>query len=208
MSTFSSSSIGRIAIAIAVVELIGLVFITLFYSIGGLFGPLNDLCVGLGGILSGGLAWMLYPMHRSHAPRLSRFTLGAALIGACIAPVGSGLVILRVTGWFFAGLVTTFGYSLIGLWLLALSYSALRWRAFPRRLAQLGIIAGAITAIGLLASPGILVGTDAINSAQWFVLASMFLGGLGWAILYTIWCMWLGRLLASQRLDLQGAIIA
>ncbi len=97
MSTSSSSSIGQIAIAIAVVELIGLVFITLFYSTGGLFGPLNDLCVGLGGILSGGLAWMLYPMHRSYAALPSRFALGAALVGACLDPVGSRRVILKVT---------------------------------------------------------------------------------------------------------------
>lgn len=208
MSTFLLSSIGRIAIAIAVVAFFGLVFIALFYSIGEPFGTLNDVCVALGGILSGGLAWMLYPTHRSYAPRVSRFALAAALVGACLAAVGSGLVIFRVTGWLLAGLVTTFGYALIGLWLLGLSYSALRWLAFPRRLAQFGIVAGGVTAIGVLAGPGILAGTDAIGSAQWFVFASMFLGGLGWNILYAIWCVWLGRLLLSQRLDLKVATTA
>ncbi len=41
--------------ALALVAIIGLVFITLFYSLiesgGGLFGTLNDVCVALGGIL-------------------------------------------------------------------------------------------------------------------------------------------------------------
>jgi len=205
VSTFSLSTIGRMAITIAVAEFIGLVFIALFYSIGGPFGTLNDVCVALGGMLSAGLAWMLYPTHRSHAPRVSPFALGIALVGACLAALGSGLVIFKVTGWFLAGLVTTFGYALIGLWLLGLSYSALRWLAFPRRLAQFGIVAGGVTAIGVLAGPGILARSDAIGSAQWFVLGSMFLGGLGWNILYAIWCTWLGRLLLLQRLDLQVA---
>ncbi|MEO8194604.1 MAG: hypothetical protein ABI681_12205 [Gemmatimonadales bacterium] len=202
MRTFPLPIIGRLAITIAVVALIGLVFIALFFSVGGPFGTLNDVCVALTAMLSGGLVRVLYPTHRSYAPRLSRVALGTGLVGACLAAVGSGLVIFNVTGWFLAGLVTTFGYALIGLWLLGFNYSALRRLAFPRRLALFGIAAGGITAIGVLAGPGILARTDAMDSAQWFVSASMYAGGLGWNILYAIWCMWLGRLLLSNRLDL------
>lgn len=201
-STFPLPTIGRLATTIAAVALIALVFIALFFSIGGPFGTLNDVCVALVGILSGGLVWMLYPTHRSYARRLSRFALGTGLVGACLAAVGSGLVIFNVTGWFLAGLVTTFGYALIGLWLLGLNYSALRYLVLPRRLALFGIVAGAVTAIGLFAGPGILARTDAINSAPGFVSASMYAGGLGWNILYAIWCMWLGRLLLLNRLEL------
>jgi len=164
--------------ALALVAIIGLVFITLFYSLiesgGGLFGTLNDVCVALGGILSGGLVWKLYPTHRSHAPRESRITLGIGLVGACLVPIGSGLVIFNVTGWFLAGLVTTFGYAMIGLWLLELNNSALHWIAFPRGLAQYGIVTGWIMAIGLLAAPGILARTDSIETAQWFVLIALY----------------------------------
>jgi hypothetical protein len=171
----------------------GLAFITLFYTIGGPFGTLNDLCVALGAVLSGGLAWMLYPMHRSYAPRLGRLALGSGLVGACLAPIGSSFAIFDVTGWFLAGLVTTFGYALIGLWLLELNYSALRRLALPQQLAQFGVIAGGIASVGILAGPGIIARTDAIESAQWFVLAGLYVGGLGWNILYAIWCIWLGR---------------
>src|SRR3990172_2413785 len=203
VNSHSATATGRLAIALAVVAVLGLAFIALFYSVGGPFGTLNDLCVALGGILSGGLGWMLYPMHRSYAPRLSRFALGSGLVGACLAPIGSGLAIFDVTGWFLAGLITTFGYALIGLWLVAFNYSALRWPAFPRRLAQFGIVAGGIATVGIGAVPGIVARTDAMESAQWLVLKALYLGGLGWNILYTIWCIWLGRLLLSNRVVLQ-----
>ncbi len=117
MRASSASITGQIALALALVAIIGLVFITLFYTRieggGNPFATLNDVCVALGGILSAGLIWKLYPTHRSHAPRESRFTLGIGLVGACLVPIGSGLVIFNVTGWFLAGLVTTFGYATV-----------------------------------------------------------------------------------------------
>ncbi|MGB3714815.1 MAG: hypothetical protein WA996_10335 [Candidatus Promineifilaceae bacterium] len=207
MKTSSSTTIGRIAIALAVVAVLGLVFIALFYALfegsGGPFGTLNDICVALGGILSGGLVWGLYSNHRTYAPRMSRFALGSGLVGACLVPIGSGLAIFNITGWFLAGLVTTFGYALIGLWLLGLNYSARGWPGFPHRLALIGIVAGGVMVIGILSGPGIVARIDAADSAQWFVLAALYVGGLGWNILYTIWCIWLGRLSLSKRLALQ-----
>jgi len=212
MNTSSSTTIGWIAIITGIVAIVGLIFIALFYALiesgGDSFGTLNDLCVALGGILSGILVWRLYPIHRSHAPRASHFALGSGMVGACLAPFGSGLVIFNITGWLLAGLVTTFGYALIGLWLLGLNYSARRWLAFPQRLAQFGILAGGVMASGILAGPGILARTDAMESSQWFVLTALYVGGLGWNILYTIWCIWLGHLLLSKRLELHVATIA
>ena len=211
MKTSSRTTIGRIAMALAVVAILGLVFITLFYALfdgsGGPFGTLNDICVALGGVLSGGLVWRLYAIHRTYAPRPSRFALGIGLLGACLAPIGSGLAIFNITGWFLAGLVTTFGYALIGLWLLGLNYSAQGWPAFPRRLAQFGMVAGGIATVGILAGPGIIAGTDAADSAQSFVLVALYVGGLGWNILYTIWCIWLGRLWLSNRFMLRTVLL-
>lgn len=197
MSAHSLSATGRTAISITAVALMGLVFIALFFAIGGPFGTLNDICVGVGGILSARLAWMLYPMHRSRAPRGSRFVLAAAVLGACVVAVGSGLVIFKITDWFLAGLVTTFGYGLIGAWLLGLNSSLLRSTEFSRQLSLLGTVAGAVAAIGLLAFPGILARVDAAGSAPWFVSGSMYVGGLGWNILYAVWCMLLGRMLVT-----------
>ncbi|HLO14376.1 MAG TPA: hypothetical protein VK206_06085 [Anaerolineales bacterium] len=198
MRNILSTASGYVALTIGVIAIVGLVFIILFYSTGGPFGTLNDLCVAVGGILSGILVGLLYPMYGAYAPRFSRIALVLGLIGALLAPIGSALVVFDITGWFLAGLVTTFGYALIGLWLLGFSYAARRDTAFPRRLAQFGVVAGAFTVIGLLAGPGILSRTDAIETAEWFVLAGLFLGGLGWNLLYTIWCIWLSRFLLSK----------
>jgi hypothetical protein len=208
MSRSASSTIGRVALAVAAVELTGLVFIAIFYAsmdtVDGPFGTLNDLCVALGGILSGVLAWMLYRTHHTYAARAGDAARALALAGAMIAPLGSLLVIADITGWFLAGLVTTFGYALIGLWLLLVNISALSWTAYPRRLAIFGLVAGACMAIGLLAGPGILARVDSTDSAAWYVLAGLYLGGLGWNILYSAWCIWFGRLSMSPAFSLAG----
>lgn len=205
MSSFSSATIGRLATAIAIVGVLGLICIALFAALGGPFGTLNDICVGLGGVLSGGLAWLLYPTNRTSAPRLSRVALGTNWVGAALCALGSGLVIGHVTGWFLAGLVTTFGYALIGLWLVATNLSGAGMPVLPKRFTRFGIVAGGIAASGVLAGPGILARNDAIVSAPWFVSASLYVGGLGWSLLYTMWCLWLGRLLLSHRAEPLGA---
>ncbi len=201
----SPSAIGRIAIAVGIVELIGLVFIAIFYgfieSFGGPFGTLNDLCVALGGILSGALVWTLYSTQRLGG----RLAVGSGIVGALLAPLGSALVITNVTGWFLAGLVTTFGYALIGLWLLTVNRSSRSLTTVPRGLARFGMLAGGVMAVGLLVAPGILARIDAPEVAPWFVQAGLYLGGLAWNILYPIWCIWFGRLLVSKKLLLQAS---
>ena len=203
MRASSASTAGQIAIALAVIVIVGLVSISLYYALlqrgDNPFGTLNDICVALGGFLSGALAWKLYPTHRSHAPRESRISLMLALVGSCLVPVGSALVVFNITGWLLAGLVTTLGYALIGLWLVELSSSALHWLAFPKQFAHYGIIAGWVMAFGLLAAPGILARIDTMQAAPWYVLLALFVGGLGWNILYTIWCVGLGRLLLLNQ---------
>ena len=151
--------------------------------------------------MSGGLAWRLHPANRASAPRLSWFALGTNWVGAALCAVGSALVIFQTTGWFLAGLVTTFGYSLIGLWLLTTNLLAPRRLAWPRRLSRFGVAAGGVTASGVLAGPGILARTEALGSAPWYVSAAIYVGGLGWCVLYTIWCLWLSRFMLSPRAD-------
>ncbi len=199
MRTSSAFTTGQIAIALAIVAILGLVFIALFSTFlehgGNPFGTVNDICIALGGILSGGLAWKLYPTHYLHAPRESRFALIFALIGACLVSIGSVLVAFNITGWFLAGLIVTFGYAMTGLWLVGLSYSTLNWSAFPRTLAQYGLITGWIMMIGMFTAPGILAGINAMQVAPWFILIALFVSSLGWSVLYTILCIGLGYLL-------------
>jgi hypothetical protein len=196
-SAFPSRTIGWLAITIGGVTFLGIATLMLLFTVGGVFGTLNDLCNGVEAILSAVLAWRMHPWLGSHAPRLNRFTLIAAGLGALIASIGSALIVLDVTDWYLAGLYTMLGYALVGVWLFGLNAAALQSSAWPRRLAQLGLLTAVCMAIGFLAGPGILGGVDVVDAAPWFVNLGL-LGSLGWMFLYPCWCLWLGRLLVSN----------
>jgi hypothetical protein len=200
-NNFPSRTLGWVAIAIGGVTLIGVVSLILFFTIGAFFGTLSDLCIALEAVLSALLAWMLYPAHRAYSPRLSRFLLTAALVGALVAFIGSAFVIFDITGWFLAGLMNFFGYALVGLWLLGLNYYFVQRRdiRWPPRFVQLGLVSGAIMAIGLLTGPGIVGRVDDPELAPWFVSGAQ-VASLGWLLLYPIWSIWLGRLFLTNRL--------
>lgn len=176
-SSFSSSTIGWLAVAIGVAGLAGLLFIILFFSVGQPFGTLNDVSIGLAAILTGALACVLYSAHHAQSPQLSGFALAAALAGALVVVVGSVLVISGVKGWFLAGLYMTAGNALIGLWLAGLTYSVLRTNSWPHGIAVSGLMAGVTMAVGLMSIPGILHGVDAQASAPWYVNAG-YVGAL------------------------------
>jgi hypothetical protein len=190
-----SVTVGWVAIATGVVALIGLAFIILFFTVGQPFGTLNDICIGLAAILSGVLAWMLYPEHHAQSPLLSQVVLIVALAGGLVVAIGSALVIFGVTGWFLAGLYMAAGNALIGLWLLGLNYSAQHGNSWPLSLAIFGLVIGVIMALGLVAVPGIFSGVDSQETAPWIINYVGQAGGLGWLVLYPIWCILLGRIL-------------
>ena len=74
---------------------------------------MNDYGNGLAGTLGALLAWTLRPRA---AP-----AIGAAFLGAVLTVAGSALVVSEATGYFLAGLVSSVGFALIGLWLIALN---------------------------------------------------------------------------------------
>jgi hypothetical protein len=201
-NNFPSRTLGWLAIAIGGVALVGVVSLILFFTFGGFFGTLNDLCIAIEAILSALLAWMLFPAHRALSPRSSQFMLAAALAGALVAFIGSVFVIFDITGWFLAGLMNFFGYALVGLWLLGLNYLARRMDGWPRRLIQFGLVSGASMAIGLLTGPGMVGRVDDPELAPWFWYVAP-VASLGWLLLYPIWSIWLGRLLLMNRLTVQ-----
>ena len=55
--TFSSVSIGWVAIATGIAGLLGFIFIVLFFTVGQPFGTLNDIFIGLTAIMSLALVW-------------------------------------------------------------------------------------------------------------------------------------------------------
>ena len=193
----------RLAIVTGVSGLLALVLLILFFVVGGPFGTLNDICNGITGILSGLLAWKL--SRKSHS---SAFFLTVSSIGTLGVVIGSILIIYDITGWYLAGLYTSAGYALIGLWLSALNYSVRQIKPWPHRLVNLGFISGIMMALGLLTLPGIINRIDDWSSGPWYINYVGQLGSLGYLLLYPLWCILVGRnlILKENQAEIRSGV--
>lgn len=185
---------------IGLVGLTGIVTISLYYTVRGPFGTLNDIGNGLMAVLTAVWAAWLHPRLSAEAPRPAGAALAAAWVGAVVAVAGSVLVIFGYTGWYLAGLVTALGYALIGIWVFGASRWAARSGAWPRRQARWGQVVGILMALGLLALPGILARVDNAARAPWWAHLGLA-ASLSWFGLYPLWCLWLAFRPRARRLD-------
>lgn len=192
-SNTSSSTIAWLALAIAAVTLLGLALLILMYTFSsGTLGMLNDMAIAIAALLSVALAWILYPLHQVRSPQLALPTLILAAVGAVIVVVGSVLSISGTTGFILAGLYMMVGNALLGLWLLSLNQAS-QWQ---HGLVILGLVTGAVMALGLAAIPGIFTGTDSFKDSSWLTWVGQ-MGFFGWAVLYPIWCLRLWNMLRT-----------
>jgi hypothetical protein len=191
----AGASVSRLATAAGVVQLVGLLSLIVFFVAGDPFGTLNDLCIALTGVLSAALAWQLSAVFTARSLALGWLEPALAGLGALIVVAGAALVITRTTGWVLGGLWMEFGYAWIGVWLLAFCLAAQGSAGWPRGLTGLGLVAAGLMVLGVLTLPGLLRGLDAWEALPWYVNVGQA-GGLGWLLLYPLWCLWLGRVLA------------
>ena len=183
-------TISRLALVTAVVVWLGVLSLIIFYIIsGGPFGFINDVANGLVGLLSISLAWLWLPERPTGWIRLA---IAAATVGAMVTVSGSILIIFDITGWYLAGLVSSVGNALIGIWLLLSNRLHRQDAELPRGLIMLGVTAGIFMIIGLLALPGVLAGIDDPQVAPVYVNAGL-LSWMGTYLLYPMWCLWLSR---------------
>ncbi|TDO55426.1 hypothetical protein EV651_114122 [Kribbella sp. VKM Ac-2571] len=159
-----------------------------FYAVGGPFGFIKDLGNAAFGVLSLALAWLLQP------PAYRLLLLGVAAVGAALTVVGTVLVVADMTGFYLAGLWSSFGFALIGLWLLAVSPHG------PTGLRRSGVVTGAVMLLGLVGVPGILIGLDDMDNAP----AWTFVAGLSWAGTYLLFPVWSLRLAGENRAERGG----
>ena len=194
----SRSSI-PVARTLGVVGLLSWLSLIVFFIVGDPFGTLNDVGNGALGLLSGALAVTLRPAATAPNPGIEVLA-SSAVLGAAIAVVGSVLILWDITGFYLAGLVSGMGFALIGVWLVVFN----RWIAddvrqrCPRRLPIVGILAGAIMAVGFINIPGIVWGLDDMEKAPVWILA----GGINWLgtyVLFPVWSIWFSRALARTR---------
>jgi hypothetical protein len=185
---------GRLALAIGAVAAGSAGCLATYFAVGGPFGTMNDIGNAATGVLSGLLAWRLRDELTSG---VGPVVTAAALLGAAITVVGSALVVSGTTGWFFAGLVSSVGFAAIGAWLAVLNRNGRAAEASPRRLRTLGVVSGALMAVGAFSAPGIVLGLDdAATAPAWAWIGSM--GWLGTYVVYAAWAIWTGAIGARQ----------
>jgi hypothetical protein len=193
MASDAISMVGWVALATAGVGLLAILFIILLYTVNSVFGPLNDICNGLLGILSGVLAAMLYAQYGAQSPFLSLVGLILALAGAAVVVVGSVLVVSGRTGWYRAGFYTMAGFAGIGLWLVGQNLLVQPAGGWPQSLVIAGLVVGGLMVLGLAAIPGLFSGIDSWETSPWYLkYVGMSASSLGWLVLYPLWCLWLG----------------
>jgi hypothetical protein len=178
--------------AVAAVDLLGVVCLALFFAVGGPFGFINDVANAVVGVLSGVLAWFWSPIR---SLKWRWLALAAAGVGAIVMVIGSVLVIFDITGYYLAGLVSAVGAAFIGCWVLIANRFPPYAGELPRGVRVTGLAAGAVMLVGLLAVPGVLARVDDQNASPWYVVAAQ-LSWLGTYLLYPIWCF---RLARTQR---------
>jgi hypothetical protein len=192
-----SAAIGWVSLAAGVAGLLGFAFIILFFTVGQPFGTLNDVFICVTALLSLALALMLYPSFHARLPSLSLTALVIGLAGVVLVVAGSVLAISGRSGFYLSGLYMSAGYALVGLWLMALSYSALRADALPHGLSILGVIAGAMMALGLVAIPGIVRGVDTKEYQLTVVNAILGTSWMGYFAVFPVWCVLQGRMIVA-----------
>ncbi len=180
---------GRLALAVGVCAAGSAVCLATFYAVQGPFGTINDIGNAAAGVLSAGLAWRL---RRQIPGRVGGLAVGLAIVGAAITVAGSALVISGTTGFFLAGLVSSVGFAGIGAWLLVLNRSDAAVASWPARLRMLGVAAGAVMALGVVAAPGIFLRFDDMATTPGWVWIGL-VGWLGIFVLYPAWAIWLAR---------------
>lgn len=179
---------GRLALAVGVVASGSAVCLATYFVVGAPLGTINDIGNAATGILSGWLAWRL---RRQGASSGADVAVIAALVGAAIVVVGSVLVVSGTTGWLLAGLVSSVGFAGIGTWLVVANRTASEAEAWPRRLRSVGLAAGALMAVGIVAAPGILLRLDDMATAPGWVWIG-FVNWLGTYVAYPAWAIWMG----------------
>ncbi|HZX08364.1 hypothetical protein [Kribbella sp.] len=161
----------QVALAHAVVGFATCLCLIVFYTGASAFGPINDVGNAALGVLSCALAWVLRPRRT--------VLLGFAAIGAALTVLGTVLVLAGVTGFYLAGLWSSFGFALIGVWLVGVR----------------GFLPGAVMLLGLVGVPGILMGLDDMGSAPGWTFAA----GISWAGTYLLFPAWSLRLARQDR---------
>ena len=180
---------GWAAILSAVATLLTLITGILFFSAGGLFGPINDAASVIQMLLMLPVAAALYLLTRHDATALALLAAAIGVAGMLIAAVLQALLVFRVVEYEQTTAATLFAGGAVGVWLVLANLLAVAAGSLPGGLVLTGVVAGAgyvLLVIGF--RPGGQV-------------HPLFYVGSGLAVIgYTLWGAWVGFLFLSGGL--------
>ena len=187
-----------IALTLAAVAAVGVIGLILLSVLGDPFGTLNDLGNAAIGVLSAVLALSIFAGRGSVRRGGHGAGLGASILGGAVMIIGSLLVILEVSGWYYAALVSSLGAAGIGLWLVVVNDRFAGFGGLSVGALRLGRFAGIVMLAGVLAVPSLLNRVDDWEIPPWYLSCSQ-VSWLGTYVLYPIWCVLLARSLGRSE---------
>jgi hypothetical protein len=180
---------GWAAILSAAATLLTLITGILFFSAGGLFGPINDAVSVIQMLLMLPIAAALYLLTRHDATALALLAAAIGIAGMLIAAVLQALLVLRIVEYEQTAAATLSAGGAVGIWLVVANLLAVAAGALPVGLALTGVVAGAGYVL-------LVIGFRRGGQGH-----PLFYAGSGLAVMgYTVWGAWLGFLFLSGGL--------
>ena len=184
---------GWSAIVSAIMTILGLVTLLIFFAQGEPWGTLNDITSVILALSLLPVLLMLYRLHRREAPTIILCTLIIGVIALLAAVIVQSLLIIKVLTYDQTAILAPSAFGLFGATLMVFGFLGRSNASLPRRLIWLSIIAGA---------GYVLVITGFILGGQAHPLATI--GGLMAVLGYPIWAIWFGRLVLSGEATTQS----
>ena len=205
MTALTSKTTGWLALGIGIASVIGVTLLFIFltgyftnqYQLQ-IYGTYSDIAGIFPPIFSAILGTTIYLSQRGSSPKPGFLNLIGVWIGTALILYGAWLIVTGRGSLVKQGSYHSFGYGLIGLWLLRLNSNAGKKRIFPPLLSRLGLVSSAFMLVGLLGLYGLVLNLDG-NAPTPFLTVTGGISFLGQGILYPIWCILLGGWILSNN---------
>jgi len=205
MNGFTTKTTGWLALGVGITSIVGVALLFIFLT--GYFtnqfqlqkfGTYSDIAGIFPPIISAILASTIYFSQRGSSPKPGFLYLAGVWIGTALILYGAWLIVTGSGGLVKQGAYHSFGYGLIGLWLLTFNSNAGKKEILPSPMVRLGLVSSAFMLVGLLGLYGIILNLDG-SSPTPFLMTTGGISFIGQGILYPIWCIWLGYWNLSKK---------
>ncbi len=219
-----SPYVGWSAILSGGVQLLGLVFLILFYALEApqvmhsgepstppLFGTLNDASFIFVALFMIPPALALHRRTQSKNPALAGVTLMIGSIGMLGGAIVQLLYVPRVISSVQSSPWLTLSIGIIGVWMLLVNLLGRRGGDLPGRQAWLGMITGILMSFlpitYFVGGGSEIVSDPSASLGNPFVIMGFAMGTIGFGLLFPIWAIGIGRWFQRRQLTIAGMMI-